>query len=129
MTHRRDLIREGFILLHYIQSSPPRKELVRLYARVIEKDAVGSPLELSKINRLCPYTIAFIEPIVRKTELSKRLHLAGLIIEAGDSRALKLYDYVGWAMFASLLHFISISVVETITFPFRFFSEKVAKHD
>jgi nucleoside-diphosphate-sugar epimerase len=78
---RKMILREGHVVLSYVLQSKPGPFLLRNYARCVIREGEG-PLALSRVFKIAPSLLRFVEPLSPLSPLSRRLQRALSLAEA-----------------------------------------------
>lgn len=113
---RRNLIREGNILLQYVLKAKPTQTLVRRYVRCIEQMRGGHSLPIPSFLFLAPVTIALLDhtpsqPTRLEQEFIWRLNAAVVLAEATVQGARRFLGIGENTSFTSSLGHMSKAVV------------------
>lgn len=117
--HRRAMIEEGRILLHYILGRPAPLWAIRRYVRGVVSNGGFAPLGLPSLASRGPGLVRLIEPVGGDGALARRLYLASLVAEATPAGAEIFHDYSGRSRLAVFGRLMVTGLIEAACMPVR----------
>lgn len=117
--NRRQLLREGRVLLRYVAGRPARGTIVRRYVRAVDATRGSIPLRLPRIVYGWSSSLRLFEPIGGEGVVADRLAVAMVIAETTPEGASKFCALEQRSWLGSCIELVVMLSIEAVLMPLR----------